>query len=64
MDLYDFGTYFASQVPVKALRNPLLKYSACAQAAKQLGHVNVARPVGVRLSRAFPGVQKDSNNID
>jgi hypothetical protein len=64
MDLYDFGTYFASQVPVKALRNPLLKFSACAQAAKQLGHVNVARSVGVRLSRAFPGVQKDSKNID
>ncbi|KAL4782659.1 hypothetical protein BJX76DRAFT_368960 [Aspergillus varians] len=64
MDLYDFGTYFASQVPVKALRNPLLKYSACAQAAKQIGHVNVARPVGVRLSQAFPGVQKDSQNID
>lgn len=64
MDLYDFGTYFASQVPIKALRNPLLKYATCAQAAKQLGHVTVARPVGVRLSQAFPGVQKDSPNID
>ncbi|KAL4905197.1 hypothetical protein BDW74DRAFT_153212 [Aspergillus multicolor] len=64
MDLYDFGTYFSSQVPIKALRNPLLKYAACAQAAKQLGHVNVSRPVGVRLSRAFSGVQKDTANID
>ncbi|KAL4803221.1 hypothetical protein BDV18DRAFT_44846 [Aspergillus unguis] len=64
MDLYDFGTYFSSQVPIKALRNPLLKHAACAQAAKQLGHVNIARPVGVRLSQAFPGVQKDSTNID
>ncbi|RDW83752.1 uncharacterized protein DSM5745_04078 [Aspergillus mulundensis] len=64
MDLYDFGTYFSSQVPIKALRNPLLKYAACAQAAKQLGHVHVSRSVGVRLSRAFSGVQKDSTNID
>ncbi|KAL4927250.1 uncharacterized protein BDV17DRAFT_299196 [Aspergillus undulatus] len=64
MDLYDFGTHFASQIPIQALRNPLLKYAACAQAAKQIGHVSVARPVGVRLSQAFPGVQKDSKNID
>ncbi|KAL4974236.1 hypothetical protein BDW66DRAFT_90654 [Aspergillus desertorum] len=64
MDLYDFGTYFSSQVPIRALRNPLLKYAACAQAAKQLGHVNVSRSVGVRLSRAFPRTQKDPKNID
>ncbi|KAL3462336.1 hypothetical protein BJX64DRAFT_288459 [Aspergillus heterothallicus] len=66
MDLYDLGTYFASHVPVKALRNPLLKYAACAHAAKQLGHVKVDKPPvrGVRLSQAFPGVQADSKNID
>ncbi|KAL4948341.1 hypothetical protein BDW69DRAFT_176679 [Aspergillus filifer] len=64
MDLYDFGTHFASHVPVQALRNPLLKYAACAQAAKQIGHVNVARPVGVRLSRTFPGAQNDAKKID
>ncbi|KAL4865640.1 hypothetical protein BDV12DRAFT_146865 [Aspergillus spectabilis] len=65
MDLYDLGTYFATTVPVKALHNPLLKYAACAQAAKQLGHVKEARPpVGVRLSKAFPGVQKASKSID
>ncbi|KAL4876574.1 hypothetical protein BJY04DRAFT_140677 [Aspergillus karnatakaensis] len=65
MDLYDLGTYFATSVPLKALHNPLLKYAACAQAAKQLGHVKEARPpVGVRLSQAFPGVQKDSKRID
>ncbi|KAL2784975.1 hypothetical protein BJX66DRAFT_315838 [Aspergillus keveii] len=66
MDLYDLETYFASHVPVKALRNPLLKYAACAHAAKQLGHVKVDKPPvgGVRLSQAFPGVQTDSKNID
>jgi hypothetical protein len=39
MDLYDQGCYFAHLVPVQALSNPLLKYSACAYAAKQLGRV-------------------------
>jgi hypothetical protein len=39
MDLFDLGCYFAHQVPVQALSNPLLKFSACAYAAKQLGRV-------------------------
>jgi hypothetical protein len=39
MDLFDLGCYFAHQVPVQAISNPLLKYSACAYAAKQLGRV-------------------------
>jgi hypothetical protein len=39
MDLFDIGCYFSSHVPVQALSNPLLKYSACAYAAKQLGRV-------------------------
>jgi hypothetical protein len=39
MDLYDLGCYFAHIVPVQALSNPLLKYSACAYAAKQLSRV-------------------------
>jgi len=39
MDLFDLGCYFAHQVPVLALSNPLLRYSACAYAAKQLGRV-------------------------
>jgi len=39
MDLYDLGNYFASYIPVKALQSPLLRYSACAIAAKQLGRV-------------------------
>lgn len=43
MDLFDLGTYFASYVPVRALSNPLLKYAACAYAAKQLGRVKGAK---------------------
>ncbi|KAF7714198.1 Fungal Zn(2)-Cys(6) binuclear cluster domain-containing protein [Penicillium ucsense] len=43
MDLYDLGTYFASCVPVRARINPLLKYAACAYAAKQLGRVSGAK---------------------
>jgi hypothetical protein len=39
MDLYDLGNYFASYVPIKALKSPLLLYSAAAIAAKQLGRV-------------------------
>ncbi|CEJ62155.1 hypothetical protein PMG11_10663 [Penicillium brasilianum] len=43
MDLFDLGTYFASCVPVRARSNPLLKYAACAYAAKQLGRVKGAK---------------------
>jgi Fungal specific transcription factor domain len=45
MDLFDFGTYFSSRVPIKALTHPLLKYAACACAAKQLGRINVSKHV-------------------
>jgi hypothetical protein len=47
MDLFDFGTYFSSYVPVKALENPLLKYAAVAYAAKALARVQSRRPVNV-----------------
>ncbi|EKD20866.1 Zn(II)2Cys6 transcription factor [Drepanopeziza brunnea f. sp. 'multigermtubi' MB_m1] len=40
MDLFDLGCYFAHHVPIQALSNPLLRYSACAYAAKQLGRVH------------------------
>lgn len=43
MDLFDLGTYFSSHVPIKALTHPLLKYAACACAAKQLGRINRIR---------------------
>jgi Fungal specific transcription factor domain len=39
MDLFDSGIYFSSHVPIKALTHPLLKYAACACAAKQLGRI-------------------------
>ena len=64
MDLFDLRTYFASYVPVKALTNPLLKYAACAYAAKQLGRVKGAKAVfgGVcsRLAsmEVWPGAEK------
>ncbi|KAF9894963.1 hypothetical protein FE257_004586 [Aspergillus nanangensis] len=45
MDLFDLGTYFASYVPVRAMSNPLLKYAACAYAAKQLGRVKGSKPL-------------------
>ncbi|TAQ88664.1 hypothetical protein B7494_g3036 [Chlorociboria aeruginascens] len=45
MDLFDLGSYFAHQVPVQAISNPLLKYSACANAAKQLGRVRGRKAV-------------------
>jgi hypothetical protein len=58
MDLFDLGCYFAHHVPVQALSNPLLRYSACAYAAKQLGRVRgrktvvggiVSRPADMEL---------------
>ena len=39
MDLFDLGCYFAHHVPVQSRSNPLLRFSACAYAAKQLGRV-------------------------
>lgn len=40
MDIHDMGKYFASHVPARAVHNPLLRYSAAAIAAKQLGRVH------------------------
>ncbi|KAE8356179.1 hypothetical protein BDV28DRAFT_127532 [Aspergillus coremiiformis] len=66
MDLFDLGTYFASYVPVKARTNPLLRYAACAYAAKQLGRVKGAKPPAGEfastqaLMRRWPGAK----NID
>ncbi|CZT07796.1 related to regulatory protein for the arginine catabolic pathway [Rhynchosporium agropyri] len=45
MDLFDLGCYFAHHVPVQAISNPLLRYSACAYAAKQLGRVQGRKAV-------------------
>ncbi|KAL8915043.1 MAG: hypothetical protein Q9171_000483 [Xanthocarpia ochracea] len=43
MDLFDQTTFFGSHIPVKSISNPLLKHSACAYAAKQLGRVSGAK---------------------
>ncbi len=45
MDLFDRGCYFAHHVPVQAVSNPLLRHSACAYAAKQLGRVRGKKAV-------------------
>ena len=45
MDLFDFGTYFASYVPVKARDNALLRYAALAYSAKALARVQGRKPV-------------------
>jgi hypothetical protein len=45
MDLFDLGSYFAHFVPVQALSNPLLRFSACAYAAKQIGRVRGRKAV-------------------
>ena len=41
MDLFDCGSFFGCVVPQKAASIPLLKYAACACAAKQLGRVKI-----------------------
>jgi hypothetical protein len=45
MDLFDLGCYFAHHIPVQAIKNPLVRYSACAYAAKQLGRVRGRKAV-------------------
>lgn len=45
MDLFDLGCYFAHHVPVQSKSNPLLRYSACAYAGKQLGRVSGRKAV-------------------
>ena len=64
MDLFDCGRYFSFHVPVKAPSDPLLRYAACAYAAKQLGRVGgIKPPVGGFCSQQsrmelWPGDQK------
>ncbi|KAJ5134293.1 Transcription activator AMTR1 [Penicillium atrosanguineum] len=64
MDLFDLGTYFASYVPVRAMSNPLLKYAACAYAAKQLGRVKNAKATmgGVCSRQAIMEVWPDKDD--
>ncbi|KLJ10192.1 hypothetical protein EMPG_09894 [Blastomyces silverae] len=66
MDLFDLGTYFSSYVPVKALTLPVLKYAACAYAAKQLELVkgNKAIVGGVCRRQAMMEVWPDTEKVD
>jgi hypothetical protein len=66
MDLFDLETYFVSYVPVKALSNPLLKYAACAYAAKQLGRVKGTKAIvgGVCSKQASMEVWPDAEKVD
>ena len=45
MDLFDCGRYFSFHVPIKARSNALLRYAACAYAAKQLGRCKGVKPI-------------------
>lgn len=45
MDLFDLGLFFATAVPVQAVRCPLLLYSCVALSAKSLARVEGRKPV-------------------
>ena len=45
MDLFDFGCYFGSHVPVQARNHALLKHSVCAYAAKQLFQASTQKAI-------------------
>ena len=66
MDLFNLGMYFGSYVPVRALSNRLLKYSACACAAKQLGQVKGANSTisGFCSHQANMTTWKNPENVD
>jgi hypothetical protein len=66
MDLFDLDCYFSSLVPIKALSNSLLKYAACAYAAKQLSRVRGAKAImGGRCSKqASMEVWPDADKVD
>lgn len=52
MDLFDCGNYFSTQVPIKAVRNPIIMNAACAYAAKHLHRVRGVRaPYGGNCSQ-------------
>lgn len=53
MDLFDLNLFFATKVPVLAVRCPLLLYSCVALSAKSLARVNGRKPVvGGQISPA------------
>lgn len=66
MDLFDLGCYFAHHVPILAVSNPLLKYSVCACAAKQLSRVGGRKAVvgGIVSVQALMELYPNSENVD
>ena len=65
MDLFDYGAYFGSYVPVQARSCPLLKHAACACAAKQLGRAKGAKPiVGANCTQQASTKLFDDRSVD
>ena len=65
MDLFDYGAYFGSYVPVQARSCPLLKHAACACAAKQLGRAKGAKPiVGANCTQQASTKLFDGRSVD
>ncbi|KAI9646344.1 hypothetical protein NHQ30_005788 [Ciborinia camelliae] len=66
MDLFDLGCYFAHHVPILAVSNPLLKYSVCAYAAKQLSRVGGRKAVvgGIVSEQALMELYPNSEKVD
>ena len=66
MDLFDLGCYFAHHVPVQSITNPLLRFSACAYAAKQLGRVRGRKAVigGLAGRRADMELYPNPETVD
>ncbi|ATZ52245.1 hypothetical protein BCIN_08g00170 [Botrytis cinerea B05.10] len=66
MDLFDLGCYFAHHVPILAVSNPLLKYSVCAYAAKQLSRVGGRKAIvgGIVSEQALMELYPNSDKVD
>ena len=66
MDLFDCGRFFSFHVPIKARSDPLLRYSACAYAAKQLARSKGIKPIlgGVCSQQARMEKWKKGKEVD
>ena len=63
MDLYDTGSYFSGYVPGKALSSSLIKFAACACAAKHLSRVKSFEGVFTGVWPAQAGRKMCFNDI-
>lgn len=65
LDLYFLDAYFGLDVPVKALSNNLLKFAACAYAAKHLSRISRKNhSPEPSASRASTTIWPNSENVD